>query len=90
MNVKTLQCNVSTKISAYQALRALNWEQGTGNSKKKPARILGVAPLNLFMKKNKNIFFETRSARKNTSLYKSPDFNYGDFPVACCPFPVPF
>ncbi|MBE9037625.1 hypothetical protein [aff. Roholtiella sp. LEGE 12411] len=26
----------------------------------------------------------------NASLYKSPNFNYGDSPVACCPLRVPF
>jgi hypothetical protein len=33
------------------------------------------------MARNKNTFFEMRSTRKNTSLYKFPNFNYGDFPL---------
>jgi hypothetical protein len=44
----------------YQALRALNWEQGTLNSKKKPARILGLEQVNLFMKKIKTFFSSSR------------------------------
>jgi len=48
----------------YQAFWVGKREERTG---KNMLEILDLKPLNLFMKRDKNIFFETHSARKNTS-----------------------
>jgi hypothetical protein len=57
--------------SIDQALRAGNREQGTGNSKKKPARILGLEQVNLFMKKIKT-FFSRRAAQEKIRPCTNP------------------
>ncbi|MEH2381769.1 MAG: hypothetical protein V7K27_23255 [Nostoc sp.] len=49
----------------------------------------GLKPLNLFMKKNKNIFSETRSAKKNTSLLNPLNLFMG-IPSASCLLPSAF
>jgi len=65
----------------------MRFRQGTGNREQGTAR-KGLKPLNLFMTRKKNTFFEMRSTRKNTSLYKSPNFNNGDFTVPSSLFPL--
>ena len=56
-------------IILYRKL--LNMRTLLGEQQEKPARILGIKPLNLFMKRNKNIFFRGGGTRKNTSFLRA-------------------